>query len=46
LHLELSLNFHPLPNGILTVGGVSWQGNVSFAPNRTHACNVPLPNEG
>ena len=31
------------PNGMLTVGGVSWQGYVSFAPNRTHACNVPLP---
>ena len=23
------------PNGILTVGGVSWQGYVRFAPNRT-----------
>ena len=28
---------------MLTVGGVSWQGRVSFALNRTHACNVPLP---
>ena len=26
---------------MLTVGGVSLQGYVSFAPNRTHACNVP-----
>ena len=28
---------------MLTVGGVLWQSYVSFAPNRTHACNVPLP---
>ena len=31
------------PTGILTVGVVLWQGWVSFAPNRTHACNVPSP---
>jgi len=30
---EPSVTFHPSPNGMLTVGGVSWQGNVSFALN-------------
>jgi hypothetical protein len=41
--LNLPRQFLHCPNGMLTVGGVSWQGFVSFAPNRTHACNVPLP---
>ena len=45
---QLSLNFHPLPHCMLTVGGVLWQGYVSFAAlrqiePRTHARNVPSP---
>ena len=36
LAIELALELtHCCPTGMLTVGGVSWQGNVSFAPNQT-----------
>eukprot|EP00964_Phaeocystis_antarctica_P018920 scaffold10426_cov64-Phaeocystis_antarctica.AAC.2 len=41
--LNLTRHFFHRPTGMLTVGGVSWQGSVSFAPNRTHACNTPSP---
>ena len=42
--LPLPSHFLHRPNGMLTAGRVSWQGSVSFAPNRAHT-HVPSPLE-